>query len=201
MKKIDYKKIAKELKDKKHLEEKETALKQAKESTNLLEKCVLMRKFTSPQSMDAEKLIKNDLQIQNALDNKSGDGIKNNVKYEIKVSVHDEKCKVNIRQIRKHHSIDFYIIVSLNLFKGENGEANIFKIPSNIIYELVEEYGAYTHGTVSKNGKISKESLKDKKMVYEYSLTADPNAKEETKAKKLWNRFLEYKVDYKKELF
>lgn len=77
MKKIDYKKLAKELKDKKHLEEKATALKQAKESNNLLEKCVLMREYTSPQSMDAEKIIKHDLQILDCLDNISGDGIKN----------------------------------------------------------------------------------------------------------------------------
>lgn len=198
---IDYKQIVKELKEKKHLQEKENALLQAKKSKNLLEKCVLMRVYTSPQSTDAEKLIKSDLEIGDSLDNISGDGLKNNVKYEIKVSVHDEKCKVNIRQIRPHHNIDYYIIVAFNLFKGENGEANIFKIPAEVIYELVAEYGGYTHGTVSKNGVVNMESIEDKNKLHEYSLTADPNADEKSKSKKLWNRFMEYKVEYTKESF
>lgn len=201
MTKFDYKQIVKELKDKKYLEDKKNAIKQAQESDILLEKCVLMRVYTSPQSTDAEKIIKNDLEIKDPLDNISGDGIKNDVKYEIKVSVHDEKCKVNIRQIRPHHNIDYYIIVSLNLFKGDNGEANVFKIPAKTIYQLVAEYGGYTHGTISKNGSVTKESLEDGSKLHEYSLTADPNASEETKSKKLWNRFLEYKVEYTKESF
>lgn len=197
---IDYKKLIKELRLKSRVE-KDKALLQARNSDSLLEKCVLLRVYTSPQANDAEKLIMEDLEISACLDNISGDGTKNDLKYEIKVSVHDERCKINIRQIRPHHSVDFYIIVALNLFAGENGEAYIFKIPSSIIKELVLEYGAYTHGTVIKNGKICKESIDDANSLYEYSLTANPNGGENTKSLKLWNRFLEYQVEYDKGLF
>ena len=110
MLKIDCDKIAKDLRDENNIEIKKKAIKKAEESKDLWEKCVLLRKFTSPQSTEAEKLIKLDLDLKDALDNISGDGIKKGVKYEIKTSLHDVKCKVNIRQIRPHHDIDFYIL-------------------------------------------------------------------------------------------
>lgn len=201
MEKIDCIQIVKDLRDKKYLEEKKRAIKQAEEGTNLLEKCVLLRVYTSPQSTDAEKLIKKDLNIQNAGDNISGDGIKNGIKYEIKVSLHDEKCKVNIRQIRPHHDVDYYIIVALNLFEGENGKAYIFKIPSDVVYDLVVDYGGYTHGTVAKNGVITKESIKDKNKLYEYSLSPDPNSEAGNKSKRLWEEFLKYEQNYKEDEF
>jgi hypothetical protein len=201
MKKIDCEEIVKGLRGNKYLAEKVDAIEQAKKSKDLWEKCVLLRVYTSPQSTDAEKIIKRDLELKNAADNNSGDGIKNGIKYEIKVSVHDVNCKVNIRQIRPHHSIDFYIIVAFNLFGGTKGEAYVFKIPANVIYELVVKYGGYTHGTVSKNGKVNLESISDINTRHEYSLTADPNAADGTKSKKLWDNFLEYKVDYTRDSF
>lgn len=201
MEKINCNQIVEDLRDKKHLKEKKDAIKQAKDSKDLWEKCVLLRVYTSPQSTDAEKLIKSDLELSNALCNNSGDCIKNGTKYEIKVSVHDEKCKVNIRQIRPHHDIDFYLIVTFNLYEGTKGKAYIFKIPSNIIYDLVVDYGGYTHGTVSKNGIISKNSIGDKSKLYEYSLSPDPNAENGNKSKKLWNEFLKYEVNYSKHEF
>ena len=185
----------------KFIEEKELAILQATESKDLWEVCVLLRVYTSPQSTDAEKIIKKNLQINNAKDNISGDGVKNEIKYEIKVSVHDVNCKVNIRQIRPHHNINFYIIVAFNLFGGIKGEAYLFKIPAEVIYELVVDYGGYTHGTVSKNGVVTKESISDKNTKYEYSLTADPNATYGTKARELWDKLLVFKVDYKKDFF
>jgi hypothetical protein len=100
MKSIDCIEIVKGLRANKFLEEKELAILQATESKDLWEVCVLLRVYTSPQSTDAEKIIKKNLQINNAKDNISGDGVKNGIKYEIKVSVHDVNCKVNIRQIR-----------------------------------------------------------------------------------------------------
>lgn len=201
MKKNDCEEIVKGLRGNKYLEEKIEALEQAKASKDLWEKCVLLRVYTSPQSTDAEKIIKRDLEIKNAEDNNSGDGIKNGLKYEIKVSVHDVNCKVNIRQIRPHHNIDFYIIIAFNLFGGSKGEAYVFKIPANVIYELVVDYGGYTHGTVSKNGIVTIESISDKGTRHEYSLTADPNAADGTKSKRLWDIFLEYKVDYIQDSF
>lgn len=199
--KIDCRELAKDLINESNSEYKKHALKQAKESSDLWEKCVLLRKFTTPQSTDAEKLIRHDLKIEKSLDNISGDGIKNGVKYEIKVSLHDVKCKVNIRQIRPHHSVDFYIIVALNLFDGEYGKAHIFKIPVSELYKLIADYGGYTHGTVDVNGAVSLESILNKDNGFEYSLSPDPNATDGTKAKKLWQEFLKYEKKYLAENF
>ena len=202
MGRIDCNEIAKELRDENRIEIKKKALKQAEESQDLWEKCVLLRKFTSPQSTDAEKLIKLNLEIDDALDNISGDGIKNDIKYEIKVSLHDLRCKVNIRQIRPHHDIDFYIIVAFNLFRGVRGQAHIFKIPSKIIYELIAEFGGYTHGTVAKNGIITEISvLGNKNKSFEYSLSPDPNSQLYTKSNDLWREFLKYEVAFDKKHF
>lgn len=197
MTKIDCIKIVKEIRDNTILKEKKQALKQANESDDIWEKCVLLRAYTSPQATDAEKLIRNDLNIGPPLNNTSGDGCKNGVNYEIKVSVHDTRCKVNIRQIRPHHNVDYYIIMTLNIFGGDLGEAYILKVPSEKLYELIPEYGGYTHGTVLRNGIITPESILDKEKDFEYSLSADPNALEGTKSRKLWNELLKYQVSYK----
>jgi hypothetical protein len=177
------------------------AIIQAKESENLWEKCLILRKFTSPQSTIAEKLIRHDLKIDKPLNNTSGDGIKNKIRYEIKVSLHDKKCNVNIRQIRPHHTVEFYIIVAFNLFEGELGEAYILKIPAVELYKLIANYGGYTHGTVDKNGPITLESILNNKNLFEYSLSPEPNATKGTKANRLWQEFLKHKVEYKEELF
>ena len=201
MKKIDCNKIIDDIRNNKDKELKRNAINQAYNTNDLWEKCVLLRKYTSPQSTDAEKLIKYDLDIGKPINSVSGDGNKRGVNYEIKVSVHDKGCKTNIRQIRPHHNVDFYIIVALNVFGGRSGEAFIFKVPSDKIYEMVVKFGGYTHGTVERNGIISAKSIKDKSKDFEYSLSADPNADNSSKSKKLWNKLLEYSVNYKRELF
>jgi hypothetical protein len=92
--------------------------------------------------------------------------------------------------------IDFYIIVAFNLFEGSKGEAYLLKIPAKDIYQLVVEYGGYTHGTISKNGVITKESISDKNTRHEYSLTAEPNASYGTKSRELWDKLIVYKADF-----
>ena len=201
MTKIDCIQIVKSIRSNKLVLEKQQAIKQAYESDDIWEKCVLFRKYTSPQSTDSEKLIRHDLNIGNPADTVSGDGMKNGVNYEIKVSIHDTKCKTNIRQIRPHHNVDFYIIMAFNVFGGDRGEAFVFKVPSEKIYDLVLEYGCYTHGTIKRNGVITAESIRDKTTDFEYSLSADPNAPNNTKSKKLWLELLEYSVPYSNELF
>tara|TARA_B100001175_G_C18964359_1_gene382155 strand:- start:194 stop:469 length:276 start_codon:yes stop_codon:yes gene_type:complete len=89
----------------------------------------------------------------------------------------------------------------LNIWAGDNGKAYIFKIPSKKIYDLVLEYGGYTHGTIERNGPITIDSIKDKKRDFEYSLSANPNAREGTKSKILWNELIKYSIPYKKEEF
>ncbi|MDA9234649.1 hypothetical protein N9P18_02045 [Polaribacter sp.] len=201
MTKIDCIQIVKSIRSNKLVLEKQQAIKQAYESDDIWEKCVLFRKYTSPQSNDSEKLIRHDFNIGKPADTVSGDGMKNGVNYEIKVSIHDTKCKTNIRQIRPHHNVDFYIIMAFNVFGGDRGEAYVFKVPSEKIYDLVLEYGFYTHGTIKRNGVITAESIRDKTTDFEYSLSADPNAPNNTKSKKLWLELLEYSVPYSNELF
>lgn len=201
MTKIDCIQIVESIRSNKLVLEKQQAIKQAYESDDIWEKCVLFRKYTSPQSTDSEKLIRHDFNIGNPADAVSGDGMKNGVNYEIKVSIHDTKCKTNIRQIRPHHNVDFYIIMAFNVFGGDRGEAHVFKVPSEKIYELVLEYGGYTHGTVKRNGVITAESIRDKTTDFEYSLSADPNSPNSTKSKKLWLELLEYSVPYSNKSF
>lgn len=198
---IDCSQIVEEIRSNKLILEKNQAIKQAFESDDIWEKCVLLRKFTSPQSTDAEKLLRQDFEIGNPVDSVSGDGMKNGTNYEIKVSVHDTKCKTNVRQIRPHHNVDFYIIMAFNVFGGDKGEAFLFKVPSNVIYELVLEYGGYTHGTVKRNGVITAESIRDKSTDFEYSLSADPNANDNSKSKKLWDELMKYSVPYSADSF
>ena len=201
MMKIDCTEIVEGIRSNKLVLEKQQAIKQAYESNDIWEKCVLFRKYTSPQSTDAEKLLRNDFKIGKPVNTVSGDGMKNGVNYEIKVSIHDTKCKTNIRQIRPHHDVDFYIIMAFNVFGGDRGEAYVFKVPSEKIYELVLEYGGYTHGTVKRNGVITAESIRDKSTDFEYSLSADPNASTTTKGKKLWLELMKYSVLYTMDSF
>jgi hypothetical protein len=201
MAKIDCALIVEDIRSNKLVLEKQQAISQAYESDDIWEKCVLFRKYTSPQSTDSEKLIRHDFNIGDPVDAVSGDGMKNGVNYEIKVSIHDTKCKTNIRQIRPHHNVDFYIIMAFNVFGGDRGEAHVFKVPSEKIYDLVLEYGGYTHGTVKRNGVITSESIRDKTTDFEYSLSADPNAPNSNKSKKLWLELLKYSVPYSSESF
>lgn len=201
MTKIDCIQIVQSIRSNKLVLEKQQAIKQAYESDYIWEKCVLFRKYTSPQSTDSEKLIRHDFNIGNPADAVSGDGMKNGVNYEIKVSIHDTKCKTNIRQIRPHHNVDFYIIMAFNVFGGDRGEAYVFKVPSEKIYDLVLEYGGYTHGTVKRNGVITAESIRDKSTDFEYSLSADPNANDNSKSKKLWDELMKYSVPYSADSF
>lgn len=198
---MDCKQIAKQLINESVTTYKLEALKYASQSTDLWEKCVILRKYTSPQSTEAEKLIRGDLKIGKPVDNTSGDGMKNGLNYEIKVSVHDKKCNFNIRQIRPHHNIHYYILVVFNLFEGEYGKAYILKVPSKKLYELVASYGGYTHGTVDDNGDINLESILDKSNFFEYSLTPMPNNNDGTKNKQLWLELLPFEVEYKPENF
>lgn len=194
-------KLVKKLKSNDQKKIAENAIKKCEASKSLWEKCVLLRVFTSPQSTKSEEIIKKDLKISAPLNNVSGDGHKEGKNYEIKVSIHDKKAKVNLRQIRPHHNIDFYIIVTFNLSQGEYGTAYIFKIPSQDLYSWIPEFGGYTHGTIERNGEITENSISDISVDYEYSLTADPNGNNSNKQYQLWRLFQGYEVEYQEENF
>lgn len=166
---------------------------------NLTEKCVLSRMYLSPQSTHLERIVKNDLGIKNAINNLSGDGCKRKINYEIKISIHSKKCKLNFVQLRPDHNIDFYILIYYNMYyNNQIGKAYIFKIPTNIMYDLIIKYGGYAHGTCNKLGRINSDNLKGRNC--EYSLRCSPNINSE-KNIKIWNELLKYEVDYNSKHF
>ena len=73
------------------------------------------------------------------------------------------------------------------------GEGYIFKVPSQVMYNLIIRYGGYAHGTCSKLGKITEYNIKGRNC--EYALRCDPNAKK-GKNYELWNEFMKYRVEY-----
>ena len=123
---------------------------------NLTQKCVLVRRYLTPQSTTFQNIIMTDLRISNPPNATSGDGCKNDINYEIKTSVHAKGCKLNFVQIRPDHNIHYYILISYNLYDKSSmlGKAFIFKVPSETLYELIIKYSGYAHGTCEKLGKI-----------------------------------------------
>jgi hypothetical protein len=200
MVKLCYKKMVKQMRGEDQSIRK-VAIQQAYDSNNCLEKCVILRKYATPQSNEVEKLIKHDLEIDKPLDNYSGDGVKNGETFEVKTTIHNNSGLVCIRQIRPHHQINHYIILTYNLHESNDGVARLFKIPAKKMYELVVQYGGYTHGTIKKNGDITKKSVTNKNNTHEYSLTPNPGSPPNTKSNKLWREFLKYVVTYDKNNF
>jgi len=184
-----------DLKDKKYI------LEQIKSTTTLTGKCILARNYLTPQSTDLEAICKKDLDIGNALNSTSGDGHKNGVNYEIKASIHANKSKINFVQIRPDHDIHYYIFIAYNMYDDADtttGNAHIFKIPSQIVYDLIVRFGGYAHGTCAALGKITSDNIKSRNC--EYALRCDPNAKK-GKSFDIWNEFMKYKVEYNPDNF
>ena len=182
-----------ETKDKKHI------LEKIKNEKTLTGKCILSRQYLTPQSTDLETICKKDLDIGNALNSTSGDGHKNGINYEIKVSIHANKSKINFVQIRPDHDINYYILIAYNMYENDKiGNAHIFKIPSNIVHVLIVRFGGYAHGTCDVLVKITSDNIKDRNC--EYVLRCDPNAKK-GKSFELWNEFMKYEVEYNPDNF
>ena len=97
----------------------------------------------------------------------------------------------NYVQIRLNHQLHYYIFTAYYLTKDNymnGGELFIFKIKKENLYSLLNEYGAYAHGTVSKLGKITLEDLKKDNNTKEYSLRPKYGGK-------LWKELIEYRVN------
>lgn len=109
-----------ETKDKKHI------LEKIKNEKTLTGKCILSRRYLTPQSTNLETICKKDLGIGNALNSTSGDGHKNGINYEIKLSIHANKSKINFVQIRPDHDINYYILIAYNMYENDTiGNAHI----------------------------------------------------------------------------
>jgi hypothetical protein len=167
---------------------------QLKLATTLTEKFILLRRAVNPQSTAPEAMIMNDLNIGPPVDKTSGDGHKNGANYELKFSLHTKDGSFNFVQIRPDHTVDFYLMGGYNLFEGDLGRAYICKIPAEVVYGLLPEYGGYAHGTVGKLGKITCDNIKGRNC--EYALRPNPNARENTKSKNLWDILSAYEIEY-----
>lgn len=179
----------------------EDLLAQIYGTDNVVEKFVILRNFTSPQGTLSQQVIMKDLLLDGPKNEISGDARKGGVCYEIKVSIHAKNCSLNIRQIRPHHDVDFYIIAYLNIFKQESEMINVFKIPTENMYDFIVKYGGYTHGTFHQNGPITIESVRDRSKRFEYSLTYNPSVKGDGKNATFYKELLKFKVDYSPENF
>ena len=168
--------------------------------STLTGKCILARKYSGPQSTVTEEMCKRDLGIGPPLNETSGDGRKNGINYEIKVSIHAKKSAINFVQIRPQHDVQIYIFVTYNMYENELlGNAHIFTVPSHAVYDMVIKYGGYAHGTKCVNGSITKENFGIDNR--EYALRCkDPNAKT-GKCAQLWNELLNYEVEYHSDKF
>ena len=183
----------KETIDKKHI------LEKIKNEKTLTGKCILSRRYLSPQSIDLETICKKDLDIVNAVNSTSGDGHKNGINYEIKISIHAQKSNINFVQIRPDHDITYYILIAYNMYENDTtGNAHIFKIPSHIVHDLIVRFGGYAHGTCAVLGKITSVNIKGRNC--EYALRCNPNAKK-GKNFELWNELMKYEVEYDPDNF
>ena len=164
------------------------------QQNTLTGKCILARMYLTPQSTTLESICKQDLEIGPALNETSGDGRKNGINYEIKSSIHAKDCKANFVQIRPDHNIQSYIFITYNMYENNNiGNAHIFKVPAEIVYNMLVQYGSYAHGTKRIQGIITMDNLHGNGR--EYALRCNPNA---TTGRDfhLWNALLEYEVEY-----
>lgn len=174
-------------------------LKQIEKEKTLTGKCILARKYLTPQSIDIENIIKKELNIGNPLNSTSGDGYKNGSNYEIKISIHSKKSNINFVQLRPDHNIDYYIFIAYNMYINTNiGKSYIFKIPAHVVYDLIIQFGGYAHGTYMKLGKITLDNITGRNC--EYALRCNPNAKR-GKSYNLWNEFMKYEVEYVSDNF
>jgi len=178
---------------------KEYILEKITKQKTLTGKCIMARNYLTPQSTDLETLCKKDLKICKPLNSTTGDGHKNGINYEIKASVHAQKSKLNFVQIRPDHNIDYYILIGYNMYENDSiGKGHIFKVPSEVMYRLVINYGGYAHGTCSVLGTITYDNIKGRNC--EYALRCDPNTKK-GKSYDLWKELKNYEVEYSAENF
>ena len=161
-----------------------------KNEPNFLNQCILSKYYLNPSQWGKllENSIKSNFNFKNTKDNFSGDCLtNNNLKIEIKVSLGSFNGQFNFVQIRPSHQIDYYLFVIYDCYIGIHGQIYYLLIPSKELYNLIPEYGGYSHGTITKNGKITKVDEK-----YEYSLR--PNSLKPGKSNDLFKILLKYRV-------
>ena len=154
--------------------------------------CVIHRLSAQQYGPLLEKYIRTKFNyIKNKAENCIGDCSKNGKNSEVKVSLCGlTHTKFNFVQIRPSHDCDTYIMTAYNL-SFENveleGELYIFNIPKEDIKNIIISFGRYAHGTIKEHGKITIESLNNKKSTKEYALRPTINDA-------CWKALLPFKV-------
>lgn len=169
------------------------------QETNLLRKCILCRYLLSSNQWAPllENYIKDKFNIQKPVNNVSGDGCIGNKNVEIKVSLGTQDGEISFVQLRPSHDIQYYIFLVYDLFDGDLGKNYWFLCRSLELYKLIPEYGKYSHGTISKNGEITINSIATPGL--EYSLRM--NTIKSGKSNKLWQHMLATFSKTEKEIY
>lgn len=158
-----------------------------------LKKCILCKYLLTPTqwALVMEDYIKKRFHIGPCKNNTSGDGcsINNHKNVEIKVSLGGKDGQASFVQLRPHHTIDYYVLMSFDVSSGNRGVVTWFLCDAKELYSLLPKYGGYAHGTIEVNGKITEESIQNHK--YEYALRPNPLKKNHTLSKQLWNIMVE----------
>ena len=193
---MDYQQLVKEMRETEKPLSQTQIIDIINKASTFTEKCILTKKYLTPQSTTMEQIIKKDLEMNDKKNQTSGDATKEGTNYEIKYSGHAKESKWNFVQIRPDHDVQMYLLLGYNMYDecDENlGKGYVFKVPAETMYDLIIKYGGYAHGTVDKLGKITKENLKGRNC--EYALRCDPNSKK-GKSKKIFDELLKYEVTY-----
>jgi len=84
-----------------------------------------------------------------------------------------EHNKFNWVQIRPNHKLDNYVLTAYHL-SNENvenrGELFIFRLTKSEMADILSTDGGYAHGSITKHGKITLESILDPMNEKEYAL-------------------------------
>ena len=122
----------------------------------------------------------------------NGDCSKDNKNVEVKASLGGAKHnKFNWVQLRLSHDVDYYILTAYHLSSKNvetGGELYVFSVPKEDMFELIEKFGGYAHGTNKEHGIITLSNLKDEKNKKEYALRP-------VYGDKCWDNIIKYRVN------
>ena len=162
--------------------------------TSLVKKALICKTYLNSQSYGCifETHIIQTYDLKKPDDTISGDCIAFGKTIEIKTSLGGKDGSMNYVQLRPLHKLDFYIFISYDITQEpENlGKIFLFLIPSDDVKDLILKYPSYAHGTISKNGAITRENL-----IHEYALRPNPTKHNRYKDKKIWNDMMKYSYE------
>jgi hypothetical protein len=169
-----------------HTNAKQVVLKQ--ESAR--DACIIAKSYLASQSYGfvLESWIKTHLNLDDKVDNSSGDASQSAKTFEIKVSIEDGRGKFNYVQIRPAHSVDAYIILNYSITLDE---VIWLYIPHDSMNYLINQWGGYAHGTITQQGPITLQSIQDNS--YEYAIRPNMH-KPNIKDGRAWQELTNYKV-------